>query len=112
MAGPGPVIHVLRCTKQGVDASRGFCETAGGSGSRNFVPARARIKSGHDDLQLLHRRLSTTKSAQPRIWDSSLESRRYRVSRRIALSRPSRVSGNMRSSISCRTMPIEPVPDQ
>src|SRR5437899_7358482 len=30
-----------------MDASRGFCETAGGS--RNFVPAIARIKSGHDE---------------------------------------------------------------
>ena len=37
--------------KIGVDASRGFFETAGGS--RNFVPARARIKSGQDDRSLL-----------------------------------------------------------
>jgi hypothetical protein len=39
-------IHAFLASPQDVDASRGFCETAGGS--RNFVPARARIKSGHD----------------------------------------------------------------
>jgi hypothetical protein len=30
-----------------MDAYRGFFETDGGS--KNFVPARARIKSGHDE---------------------------------------------------------------
>jgi urease accessory protein len=47
MAGLDPAIHGLRRDEEGVDASRGFSETAGGSG--NCVPARARIKSGHDD---------------------------------------------------------------
>jgi hypothetical protein len=40
------------------------------------------------------------------------EFRLYRVSRRIAMSSPSSVSPYMRSSMSWRTMPIEPVPDQ
>jgi urease accessory protein len=44
MAGLDPAIQVLHSGEKGVDASRGFHETAGGSG--NCVPARARI--GHD----------------------------------------------------------------
>jgi hypothetical protein len=47
MAGLVPAIHVLQGGKKRVDAYRGFYETAGGRG--NFVPPRARIKSGHDE---------------------------------------------------------------
>jgi hypothetical protein len=50
MAGLDPAIHDFAASKKDVDAYRGFCETPGGSG--NEVPARARVKPGHDNLKL------------------------------------------------------------